>query len=119
MICFTGDGGFWYHMSELETAVRCRINTVTIINNNHSLNQDRAGVDRVYANQSGNSDEMWVFQDLDLAKIAESMGCLSVRVERPGEIQGALEQALAVDRPAVVDVASDIDIVAPLPVMPD
>jgi acetolactate synthase-1/2/3 large subunit len=106
-------------MSELETAVRCGINTVTIVNNNHSLNQDRAGVNRAYASQSGNSDEMWVFQDLDLASVAESMGCLGIRVERPGDIQSALEQALAAGRPAVVDVASDIDIVAPLPVVFD
>jgi acetolactate synthase-1/2/3 large subunit len=119
VICFTGDGGFWYHMDELETAVRCNINTVTIVNNNHSLNQVRSGVNRVYADQPGNSDEMWVFQDLDLARVAESMGCLGIRVERPGSIQSALEQALAADRPVVVDVVSDIDIVAPLPVIPD
>jgi acetolactate synthase-1/2/3 large subunit len=31
VICFTGDGGFWYHISELETACRCGINTVTVI----------------------------------------------------------------------------------------
>jgi acetolactate synthase-1/2/3 large subunit len=47
------------------------------------------------------------------------MGCLGIRVERPGDIQSALEQALAADRPAVVDVVSDINIVAPTPVIPD
>ena len=26
---FTGDAGFWYHLGEIETAVRCGINTVT------------------------------------------------------------------------------------------
>ena len=46
VVCFTGDGGFWYHLAEMETAVRCGINTVTVINNNRSLNQDRPGVDR-------------------------------------------------------------------------
>lgn len=36
-----GDGGiFGYHMAELETALRWGINTVTVINNNHSLNQN-------------------------------------------------------------------------------
>ena len=39
VICFTGDGGFWYHLSELETARRHSINTVTIINNNSGLAQ--------------------------------------------------------------------------------
>ncbi len=119
VICFTGDGGFWYHMNELETAVRCGIHTVTVVNNNHSLNQVRSDVDRAYAGQAGDSDEIWVFQDLDLARVVESMGCLGIRVERPGDIQSALEQALAADRPAVVDVVSDINIVAPTPVIPN
>ena len=34
VICFTGDGAFWYHLSELETAKRWGIKTVTIVNNN-------------------------------------------------------------------------------------
>ena len=41
VICFTGDGGAWYHLTELETAVRNNINTIWVINNNSSLNQER------------------------------------------------------------------------------
>ena len=120
VICFTGDGGFWYHLSELETALRCGINTVTVINNNYSLNQDKAGVDRAYGDETtGNRDELWVFHDVDFSKIAQSMGGFGIRVERPGDIQNALEQALASGKPAVVDIASDINAFAPLPHVPD
>ena len=35
------------------------------------------------------------------------MGALGIRVDRPGDIQSALEQALASGRPAVVDVVID------------
>ena len=58
---------------------------------------------------------MWVFQDLNLAKITESMGCLGIRVEKPSAIQDALAQAMTAGRPTVIDIASDIEIVAPLP----
>ena len=37
------------------------------------------------------------------------MGCFAIRVERTVDISIALEQALAAGKPAVVDVASDID----------
>jgi len=40
------------------------------------------------------------------------MGCFSVRVERPSELKGALERAFAANKPAVVDVVSDIKALA-------
>lgn len=120
VICFTGDGGFWYHLSEFETALRCGINTVTVINNNHSLNQDKAGVDLAYRDvTTGNPEEIWAFQDVDFSKIAQSMGGFGVRVEHPRDIQNALDQALASGKPAVVDIASDINAFAPLPHVPE
>src|SRR5207248_1296238 len=32
VVCFTGDGGFYYHLAELETAVRYGINAVILVN---------------------------------------------------------------------------------------
>ena len=60
-----------------------------------------------------------MFEDIDFAQIAESMGCFSVRVTRAEDLQAALAAALAAGRPAVVDVVSDINVVAPLPYVPD
>jgi acetolactate synthase-1/2/3 large subunit len=111
--CFTGDGGFWYHLSELETAVRYGINTVTIINNNHSLNQEKHSNERYYEGGPGNVEELWVFPDTDFSKLAQDMGGFGIRVHHPGEIQGAIDQAVASGKPAVVDVVSDINGIAP------
>jgi thiamine pyrophosphate-dependent acetolactate synthase large subunit-like protein len=80
-----------------------------LIDNNHSLNQDKARVDRAYGGvATGNREEIWVFRNVDVSHITPSMGCFGVRVERPGDIQNALEQASASGKPAVVDIASDI-----------
>ena len=113
VLCFTGDGGFWYHMPEMETALRYGINAIIVVNDNHSLNQEKRSNERLYAGQPGSSDELWHFRDVDLAKVAEAVGCFAIRVEHPNQIQSALEQAIASNRPAVLDVVTDIDGIAP------
>ena len=120
VLCFTGDGGFWYHIAELETAVRNNINLVTVINNNSALSQDQRGDERAYAGmEGGHPEDLWQFTDTNFAAVAESIGCFGIRVERPGDIQSALEQAFASGRPAVVDVVTDpLDSLAPVPWSP-
>ncbi len=118
VLCFTGDGGIWYHIAELETAVRCGINTVTVVNNNHSLNQEQGGVEQTYGGRTAGSDELWLFEDADFARIAESFGALGITVNKPGELPGALDRAFASGRPAVVDVKTHVEGIAPRAWMP-
>jgi len=113
VLLFTGDGGIWYHLSELDTAVKYGINMVALVNNNHSLNQEKDGVEAIYGGQTQSSDDLWLFPDADFAKIAESMGCLGITVNAPSEIANALDQAFAAGKPAVVDVKTHIDGIAP------
>ena len=51
---------------------------------------------------------------VDFARIAEQIGALGIRVERASAVGPALEQALAAERPSVVDVATDMEALAPL-----
>ncbi len=114
VVCFAGDGGFWYHLQELETAVRCGIPTVTCVNNNNSLNQETQIFRQAHdGNPSSKQGEMWHFSKVDFARIAESMGALGIRVTKPGELRSALDRAISSGRPAVVDVQSDIEALAP------
>jgi acetolactate synthase I/II/III large subunit len=117
VVTFTGDAGFWYHIAEVETAVRWKINAVTVINNNSGGNQSKRGFDRAYGGQqTEQARELWTYNKVDFARLAEDMGALGIRVEKPSEIAGALEQALKAGRPAVIDVVTDIDALAPLAV---
>jgi len=114
VLCFTGDGGFYYHLAELETAARFGINAVIVVNDNRSLNQETRLFDAAYGGQQrGRAREMWVFEDIDLARVAEAMGCFSVRVEQPSDLKPALERAFASGKPAVIDAVSDIKALAP------
>jgi acetolactate synthase-1/2/3 large subunit len=115
VVCFTGDGGFWYHLTELETARRRNIKTVTIVNNNSCFKQCMRGVNRAYGDDPGNREDMYKFRDTDFAKIAQDMGCFGIRVERPEELSVALKRALEADVAAVVDVVTDPEHDAPWP----
>ena len=46
------------------------------------------------------------------------MGCLGIRVEKPEAIAPAIRTALASDRPAVVDVVTNVGCPAPEPWTP-
>ena len=113
VVCFTGDGGIWYHLAELETALRHGINTVTVINNNHSLNQEKHLNESTYGSQTPGSDALWHLLDVDFARVAEAIGAFGIRVDRPDAIQSALDQAFASGKPAIVDVKTHIDGIAP------
>jgi acetolactate synthase-1/2/3 large subunit len=92
VIGFAGDAGFYYHMAELETAARMRINMVMVVNNNYS----------------GGVAESAAFEhSVNFAKVADSMGCVGFRVDKAADIKPALDQALAAGRPAIVEVLGD------------
>jgi acetolactate synthase-1/2/3 large subunit len=115
VVVFTGDAGFYYHLAEVETAARWGIASVTIVNNNGSGNQSKRGFDRAYGGtQSERGRELWTCTDVNFASIAGNMGALGIRVEKPADFVPALGQALQAKRPAIVDVATDIDALAPL-----
>jgi len=116
-ITFTGDAGLWYHIAEIETAARWRINAVTVVNNNSSGNQSKRGFDRVYGGtQTEQAREMWTFSKVNFARIAEDMGAVGIRVEKAADLGPAIERALTANRPAVIDVVTDIEALAPLAV---
>ena len=104
----------WYHIGEIETAVRWKLNTITVVNNNSGGNQTRNGYNQVYADQGLERDkELWAFNEVDFAKIAEDMGAVGLRVDKPAELEPAMARALEADRPVVINVRTDPDILAP------
>jgi acetolactate synthase I/II/III large subunit len=115
VVCFTGDLGFWYHIADVETAVRWGINAVTIVNNNRAGNQSTRGFARAYQGKpTENSRELWVYNEVDFARLAEEMGALGIRVDKPADFAPAFETALKANRPVVIDVTTDIEAIAPV-----
>ena len=95
VIGFAGDAGFYYHMAELETAARLKLNMVMVVNNNHS---------------GGVAETAAFDRNVNFAKVAESMGCAGFRVEQAADLRPALDKALASGRPALVEVLGNPEI---------
>jgi len=119
VICFTGDGGFWYHISELETARRWNINTITIVNNNSGFGQSVLGIENAWSDRPGKKEEQYQFLDVNFARIASEIGCIGIRIESPDDLPGALQKALEADVPVVIDVVTDLHAKAAPPCLPN
>ena len=117
VVCFTGDAGFWYHIAEIETAVRWNINSITLVNNNSAGNQSKTGFDKAYGGtQTEQAKEIWNFTKVNFANIANEIGALGIRVEKPSDFNSALDQALSANQPVIIDVVTDVDAIAPIAV---
>jgi acetolactate synthase-1/2/3 large subunit len=101
-----GDGCFQMTAQELVTASSERIPVKIAILNNAYLGMVRQWQEMFYEERYS---EVYLSPDLpDYVGWAESMGCLGLRVESPGEVGPAIEKANDVDdRPVVIDFRTD------------
>ena len=98
-------------------AVRWNINTIVVVNNNSGGNQSKRGFDRAYGGeQTAEGRQMWTFNNVNFAEIAQSIGAVGIRVEKAVDIQTAIKKALQLNKPVIIDVVTDIDALAPLAV---
>jgi len=108
VVCFTGDGGFSYHLPELETAKRWGLNVIVIVNNNECLSQGVKNLNIAYGDRpEGRKKECYVYEPTDFAKIAQAFNCFGITVEKPEDFKSAFEAAVASNLPAVIDVKTE------------
>ncbi|MGH7092814.1 MAG: thiamine pyrophosphate-dependent enzyme, partial [Stellaceae bacterium] len=113
VVCFTGDGGFYYHLPELESARRCNIPVTIVVNNNSGFGQNLTGVNRAAGNRPGRGEELIRFGPTDFTAVARSFGVRGIRVEDPSQIAPALADAMAAYEPVLVDVVTALEPRAP------
>jgi len=118
VICWSGDGAIYYHLTELETARRRGIAVVLVINNNSGFGQGWPNIQRQQGNTPGDVRDLVRFGPTNFADVARVFGLRGIRVEEPSKIAPALQEALASDETVIVDVATDIDARAPEPWLP-
>jgi acetolactate synthase-1/2/3 large subunit len=91
---------------------------VILVNNNSGFGQNLTGVHRIAGNRADRGEELIRFGPTDFSAVARSFGVRGIRVEQPGEIAMALQQAMAANGPVVVDVVTALEPRAPAPWVP-
>jgi acetolactate synthase-1/2/3 large subunit len=106
VMAVSGEGGFGYHVAELETARRIGLALPVIVLNNRSLGWMKILQKEKYGSNYVSSSYM---DDLNYAKISESFGCKAIRVDRAGDLKEAIARAVESDEVFVVEVMIDPD----------
>lgn len=106
VINIAGDGCFRMNMNEIATAVRYNIPVVQVVINNHVLGMVRQWQTLFYEERYSAT----ILNDaVDFVKLAEAMGAEGIRVTKKEELAPALERALSLGRPVVLDCMIDCD----------
>ncbi len=99
-INIAGDGCFRMNMNELATASRYQIPIIQVVINNHVLGMVRQWQTLFY----GKRYSQTVLNDsVDFCKVAEGLGCEAIRVTKKEEVAPAVERAIALKKPVLID----------------
>lgn len=106
VINVAGDGCFRMNMNEIATAARYNIPIVQVVINNHVLGMVRQWQTLFYEKRYSNT----VLNDaVDFVKLAEAMGAEGILVTKKEEVAPALERAIGLGRPVVIECQIDCD----------
>ena len=121
VVAIVGDGASMYTNQALWTAASYNIPVTYVISNNGGYKVLKVNMD-IYLREMLKDPErkseyigMSFPTPVNVAAIAEGFGVTGLKVEKPAELRGTLEEALASGRPYVIDVAIDS---APYPLPP-
>ena len=99
-INIAGDGCFRMNMNELATASRYNIPIIQVVINNHVRGMVRQWQTLFY----GKRYSQTVLNDgVDFCKVAEGLGCEAIRVTKKEEVAPAIEKAIAMKKPVLLD----------------
>jgi acetolactate synthase-1/2/3 large subunit len=104
-----GDGGFLMTGQEMATAVQYGVNIITVVYNNGALATIRMHQEAQYPNRPFGTD----FVNPDFAALGTAYGALGIKVTRDNEFLPALKEAIQANRPALIEVMTDLEFISP------
>ncbi|MFC3745811.1 thiamine pyrophosphate-binding protein [Paenibacillus sp. GCM10012306] len=109
IFCVTGDGCFMMLGAEINTAVCKDIPVIFIVVNNMQLDMALKGMQKTTGRIDGTLFEV----PMDAVKFGESLGASGYRCETLEQFSAAIEDAVALNKVAVIELLTDRDEVPP------
>ena len=106
IVSVSGDGGFGQYLAEFTTAVKYDMNITHVLINNGQLG-------KISKEQRAGEWDVWQtsLHNPHFANYAENCGGLGLRVTAKGQLDDAMQQALAHDGPALVEIMADSELI--------
>ena len=101
-----GDGSFGMNCNEFATAVKYNIPIKVIVMNNNALGMVRQWQSLFY---EARYSQTTLDRATDFVKLAEAFGGVGFRVEKREELENVLKEALAINKPVIIDYRIDSD----------
>jgi len=95
-----GDASILMNIQEMSTAVQFGLPVKVFILNNQYMGMVRQWQQLLHGNRLSHS---YTDSLPDFVKLAEAYGGVGFRVEKPGDLDGAIEEMIAVDKPVLFD----------------
>jgi acetolactate synthase-1/2/3 large subunit len=109
VVLLLGDGAFGFAGMEFDTLARHGVGVVGVMGNNGIWGLEKHPMELLY----GYSVAADLRAGTRYDHVAQALGCEGELVERPEQLRGALERALAAGRPALVNVLTDPTVAYP------
>ena len=100
VIDIAGDASILMNIQELSTAVQHKLPVKIFILNNQYMGMVRQWQQLLHGNRLS---ETYTDSLPDFVKLADAYGMHGIQVEKPGELDGAIEEMIAVDKPVLFD----------------
>ncbi len=101
VLCVAGDGSIQMNTQELATAVIEKLPVKVFVINNRFHGMVRQWQDLFYEGRYASS---YLGNVPDFVKLAEAYGAAGIRIERVGDVDAGIQEALSIDGPVFIDV---------------
>ncbi len=101
VLCIAGDGSIQMNTQELATAVIEKLPVKVFVINNRFHGMVRQWQDLFYEGRYASS---YLGNVPDFVKLAEAYGAAGIRIDKVGDVDAGIQEALSIDRPVFVDV---------------